>query len=46
MSPDRDPDRALQLSQGLFGQPRPDRPDPREPDRKEGPAPLARDSDR
>jgi hypothetical protein len=46
MSPDRDPDRTLQLSQGLFGQPRPDRPDRREPDRKDGPAPEALDSNR
>jgi hypothetical protein len=46
MSPDRDPDRALQLSQGLFGQPGPDRPDRREPERKDGPAPGALDPDR
>lgn len=46
MSPDRDPDRALQLSQGLFGQPRPDRLDRRAPDRKDGPAPGASDSNR
>jgi hypothetical protein len=45
MSPDRDSDRALRLSQGLFGQPRPDRPDPREPDRKADSAPGALDSD-
>ena len=46
MSPDRDPDRTLQLSQGLFGQPSRDRADRREPDRKGGPAPEALDSDR
>ncbi|HEV7659513.1 MAG TPA: hypothetical protein VGO55_06665 [Allosphingosinicella sp.] len=44
MSPDRDPDRALRLSRGLFGQPRPDRPDPQEPDRKDDPAPGSLDS--
>jgi hypothetical protein len=38
MSPDRAPDRTLQLSQGLFGQPGPDRPERREPDRKDGAA--------
>jgi hypothetical protein len=46
MSPDCEPDRALQLSRGLFGQPGPDRPDPREPDRKDDPAPGTRDSNR
>jgi hypothetical protein len=39
MSPDRDHDRMLQLSQGLFGQPKPDRPDRREPERKAEPDP-------
>ncbi|MEA3015021.1 MAG: hypothetical protein QOD42_3566 [Sphingomonadales bacterium] len=39
MSPERAPDRTLQLSQGLFGQPRPDRPERLEPDRKDGAAP-------
>ena len=46
MSPDRDPDRTLQLSRGLFGQPGPDRPDRREPERKDDPAPGTDDSDR
>ena len=41
MSPHRVPDRALQLSRGLFGQPRPDRPAAREPVRKPGAAPGA-----
>jgi hypothetical protein len=39
MCPDRAQDRTLQLSQGLFGQPRPDRSAAREPDRKGGVAP-------
>jgi hypothetical protein len=46
MYPDRDPDRALRLSRGLFGQPRPDRPDPREQERRDDPAPGTPDPDR
>jgi len=46
MSPDRNCDRTLRLSQGLFGQPKPECPDRREPDPKDGPAPPARDSNR